>query len=242
MKQILVIILCMCMVVCLSACGKTEEEKLADAQTQYRSFRTEWSDKDIKAINARVEIDDNGDKILMADVQNLNRYGNISNLVVSFATWDADGNFIILKTKKNPDNTQAEFTMTLDGVTVESGATWIADAGIFLSDSCPEIAHVEAALVSWNSEENSMYSDWKGYYLEKPYEDWMKDIDAEVSPETRLAELRDRIKKQGMYVTKAEIWKKNLDEGQLFLTANVMNNTGKTVTDYMGCTGQSDYY
>ena len=59
-----------------------------------------------------------------------------------------------------------------------AGETWEATAGLFLAEECPEIAHVEAAVISCNfgSTEytNRLYDAWKETYLNQKLEDWMR--------------------------------------------------------------------
>lgn len=177
MKRFVAIMMCLCMMLSLAACAPTPEEILAANMKAYEDFKADWNKEPVMAVNARVITDANGDKMLMADIVN-NSDSDISEITLSFAAWDAEGNFVIIKSRNNPENAYREFQMDVGDVTVASGETWDANVGIFLADTCPEIAHVEAAVISCTMEEsdylNRLYEAWKQTYLEQHLEDWMK--------------------------------------------------------------------
>lgn len=177
MKKFLAVVLSLCMAVSLVACAPSPEEQLASNIQAYNDFMADWNDEEIIAVNARVWVDANGDRILVADVENNSAY-DVSNIVLSFAVWDAEGNFMIIRTRKNPDNTYSEFLMDVPNVTLAPGETWVADAGLFLADDFPEIAYVRAAVVSCTTDtteySNRLYEAWTFTFLNQPLEDWMK--------------------------------------------------------------------
>ena len=235
MKRILAMVLCLCMALSLVACGGPAMDETVSEEERYGNFMSEWTVyQDIYAVNAQVFTDAEGNRALMADVQN-ETYDDLSNLVLCFAAWDAQGNFVTIKSKNNPANTEAEFQMELGDVTVPGRTIWNADAGIYLDPGCEEIAYVKAAVVSCKQGDtdytNELYEGWKEVYLQQTLTAEMRAVDAKYDPVEKVADLREQLKTEGMYITKAEPWEDDAD-GELFLTANVMNNSNQTVTGF----------
>lgn len=184
MKKFFAFVLTLCMMLSFAACGAepsleelSPEELLASNMQSYNDFMADWNRQEVIAVNARVEVDANGNRVLMADVEN--RSGEeVSNIVLSFAVWDAEGNFMIIRTQKNPGNTYPEFQMDVPGVTLAGGETWTADSGLFLADDFPEVAYVKAAVTSYTAgaaeHTNRLYDAWKESFLNQHLEDWMK--------------------------------------------------------------------
>ncbi len=178
MKRLLAIVLCLLFVFSLAACGESEEERIEAAKQAYTDFVTDYATESVQAVNARVITDANGDKMLVTDVQN-NSQEAISEIILCFAVWDAEGASMPIKSHKNPENTIYEFQMDATGVTVEAGATWSENKGIYLSSDSPEVAFVKAAVVSYKKAdgttyENPKYSVWKETYFEKTLEEYMR--------------------------------------------------------------------
>lgn len=238
MKKIIACLLCLCLAFSLTACGfggGGYESEITDEE-RYTNFMTEWTEyPQVEVLNARVRTEEDGRRILMADVRNLYYEGVVSDITLSFAVWNAEGEFVIIKSKNTPDNTASEFTVDLPDVTIEAGKVWEADMGLYLDAACESIAYVKAAVVSYKLDgeetENEYYAGWKSVYLENPLTAWMREIDAQFDPQAKLAELRERIKAQGVYITRAEVWDNAADE-ELFLTANLKNASGQTVTAF----------
>lgn len=236
MKKIIACLLCLCLALSLTACDLGGVVEEVSEEERYTNFMTEWSQyPQVAAVNARVHTEADGRRVLMADVRNLYIGTSVSDVTLSFAVWNAAGEFVIIKSKNTPDNTASEFTVDVPGVTIDAQSTWIADKGLYLDASCEEIAYVKAAVVSYKFEgvltENEYYEGWKTVYLENPLTAWMRDIDAQFDPQVKRAELNKRLKAQGVYITRAEVWD-NADEQELFLTANLKNESGQTVTGF----------
>ena len=180
MKKIISTVLFVCIMLSFVACGPTmtPEEVLESNKQAFADFKADWNSQEVLAVNARVETDANGDRMLKTDVIN-NSDSAISVIVVCFAIWDTEGNFMPVQTRKHPDNTIPEFQMDLTDVTVAAGETWSDNLGVFLSEGCPEIGHVEAAIVSYNvgstEQSVSLYETWKLTFLNQHLEDWMKE-------------------------------------------------------------------
>lgn len=177
MKKLLAIFLCLCILFSLAACGQTEEERLAAAQQTYNELVTNSEAESVQALNARVVTDANGDKMLTADIKNSGTDA-ISEVILCFAVWDANGASMPIKSARNPENTIYEFQMNVVDVTVAAGETWSQNMGIYLAEECAEIGFVRATVVSCKIGdtvyENPHYDTWKEIYLEKNLEDWMK--------------------------------------------------------------------
>lgn len=241
MKKLLAMIMCLCVILSLAACGTTPNTEEGSAEEgsveqSYRDFLSDFTTKcqDIAAVNARVGTDAEGNKVLMADIKNAGN-NEISNIVISFATWDADGNFITIKSRKNPDNTQAEFQVDLTNVSIPERSIWNADKGVYLDASCDEIAYVKAVVISCKNGEydynNELYAAWKETYLQQSLSEWMRTIDAEFDPKQQLAELRKHLATETVYISKSAVWK-NFDDEEVCLTANVKNDSEQTVTGF----------
>ena len=177
MKKILAILLTLCLVFAFAACGQTEEEKLEAAKQAFNEFNTAVNSETVIATTARVITDSNGEKMLVTDIQN-NGDTAVSEVVVCFAVWNAEGAPITVKTKRNPENTIYEFQMDVTGVTVEAGATWSENKGLYLAEGAEEIGFAKAVVVSCKkgeeTYENPNYSAWKETYLEKTLEEYMR--------------------------------------------------------------------
>ena len=234
MKKFLVIIMCFFAVVSLTGCRGVNEDEVISEEQIYRNFVSEWTSfQDVQVLNARVETDKDGKRILLADVKNDKYIGDISDIVISFATWDSNGKFIIIKSKNNPTNTYEEFTIDLgEDTKVKAGETWEADLGLYLDDSCEEVKFVKAAIVSYKIEEkyyeNEYYIGWKDVYLGKTLTNEMLNIDKEFDPVEKLNSLNTDLKKENAYVTSSSFYK-NEEEGDVFLTSNIKNNLDKSI-------------
>ena len=183
MKKIIALILCLCVMLSMAACSVIPEDELSPEELQaaneqaFKDFRADFEKESILAVNARVITDENGDRMLLTDIKNTSDQ-DATNIVLCFAIWDAEGNFLTILSRNNPTNTFSEFQVELGDRTVAAGETWEATAGLFLAEECPEIAHVEAAVISCNfgSTEytNRLYDAWKETYLNQKLENWMR--------------------------------------------------------------------
>ena len=236
MKKLFAIIMCVCVVMSLVACATTPSTGDISDDQRYENFISQFSTEyqDITAINARVELDAEGNKIIFADIKN-SGFDEISNIVLAFAAWDADGNFITIKSKDKPDNTAAEFQFNLPNVSVPERSIWSADTGVYLDASCEEITYIKAMVVSCKNGENDynneLYNAWKDTYLQKPLTDIMRTIDAEFDPKQQLIKLKNQMAAEKVYISKSAV-SKNLDEKAVFLTANVKNDLEQAVTGF----------
>ena len=178
MKKLLAVLLCVCFVFSLTACGQTPEEIYESNKQAYTDFLADFNNESVLAQDVRIVADANGDKMLMASIKN-NKAEAVSEIILSFAIWDSEGNPLIIKTAKNPANTYSEFQMDVTGVTVEAGALWSENKGLYLDSGCGEIAFQKAVVVSYKNAdgtvyENPLYSAWKETYLGKTLEDYMR--------------------------------------------------------------------
>ncbi len=177
MKKLLAIFLCLCVLFSLAACGQTEEERLASEQQAYNEFIANSEAESVQALNARIIADANGDKMITADIKNSGTDA-ISEVILCFAIWDANGVPMTIKSARNPENTIYEFQMNVTEVTVAAGETWSESKGIYLAEECGEIGFAKAVVVSYKTGdtvyENPHYDTWKETYLEKNLQDWMK--------------------------------------------------------------------
>lgn len=183
MKRIIALILCICVMSSMAACSTfpedepSPEEVLAANKQAFADFRADFEKEVILAVNARVITDENGDRMLLTDIKNTSDQ-EATNIVLCFAIWDAEGNFLTILSRNNPTNTYSEFQVEMGDRTVAAGETWEATAGLFLAEECPEVAHVEAAVISCTlgSTEytNRVYDAWKETYLNQKLEDWMR--------------------------------------------------------------------
>ena len=233
MKKFLKIIVTLLIVISLTGC-KPEEEYISEEEI-YTNFISEWTSfQKVTTLNARVETDSEGNKMLMADIKNSNYEGKISDIVLSFATWDENGNFIIIKTKKQPENDKSEFQMNIDDIEISAGEIWKADKGLYLDENCNEIKYAKAAVVSYkeNGKEiiNDMYTGWKDTYLNRTLTSWMQNIDNAYDPVYKYNLLKTNLESESAYVTKTTVYK-NTETGDIFLTANIKNNSNKNISD-----------
>ena len=177
MKKLLGILLSLCMVFTFAACGETEEEKLEAAKQAFNEFNTAVNSETVIATNTRVITDSNGAKMLVTDIQN-NGDTPVSEIVVCFAVWDTDGAPMPVKTKRNPDNSIFEFQMDVTDVSVDAGATWSENKGLYLAEGIAEIGFAKAVVVSCKqgeeTYENPHYEALKETYLQQPLAEYMK--------------------------------------------------------------------
>lgn len=172
MKKLLAVLLVLCMIFSLAACGgaKMTEES-------YSELKTAIDAESVIATNARVVTDSNGAKMLVADIQN-NGDTTVSEIVVCFAAWNAEGAPMAIKTKRNPENEIFEFQMDVTDVSVEAGKTWSENKGLYLADDAPEIATAKVVIVSCKKGEevyeNPNYTAWKEAHFQQTLEEYMK--------------------------------------------------------------------
>lgn len=234
MRKIFAAVLALCMVFALVGCGAvmSEEEK-------YGEFRNDLLNTSAIAINARVESFVDGTRMLMADVKN-NTPNNedITDIVISFATWNTLGEFIIIKSSESPDNTYRLFEVTMDDVVVKGGETWTATLGLPLDESCEDIKYVEAIVCTCKiggvEYKNPMYFKWQENYIGKRLESWML---ADATPpettaapvltrEERFPEFKANIDAQPLQAMNKRV---ESSENYPYLLADLKNNGDKIV-------------
>ena len=187
MKRLIAFLLAICMLCVMAACAPSEtpEQILERQKQEYAEFRQTLAWKDVEAVNARVEVLDDGTRMLMTDVVNHSETDDVASFVLSFACWDKDGNFVIIKTQGNPENTYSIYESTDTEIEIKAGETWVADAGFKLAEACPEIAYVEAIVVSYKTatatvEHETEYNEWQNRYIDQPLDGWVMELmDAE---------------------------------------------------------------
>ncbi len=170
MKRLLSIFLCICFVFSLAACGQTEEEKLESAKQAFAEFTTSLNSESVVVSNTRIVTDANGDRMLTADITN-NSGEAVSEVILCFAIYDANGAPMVIKSMRNPNNEIYEFLLEVTGETVDAGATWSKNKGIYLDSTCGEIGFQKAVVKSYKKAdgtvyENPHYSAWKETYLQ----------------------------------------------------------------------------
>lgn len=241
MKKVLSIILAACLALSLCGCfGMSVEEK-----TQaYNEFVASVKDKGVYAFNARIETNEDGNKMLMADIVNNTSY-DVSDIVISYAVWDSEGNPVIIKTPKNPDNTYSIFEVTLSNVEVAAGETWQADMGLVIAEECYNITYIEAMVISCelgtSAWENDLYDKWQETYIGVTLEEWMevslaepKDDDTsadDTSSDTQSDSVTGL--KAGLSAQKAvALNAKTLEQsdGTFMLLADITNNTDGAIS------------
>lgn len=193
MKKLLAMVVCLCIIASLCACGGNQNSDGNDLDVQaYQEFLEEMSDCSIRAENARVVTMDDGTKYLTTDItyDNVNNY-SISEIVVAFATWDENGTPIFITTANNPENTQNLIEMTLDDISISGGETWRGDRGLFIAETSYGVEYVTAIVTTCkmgqSQWENTLYDTWKKAYRNVLMESWKletimtDDSDADVS-------------------------------------------------------------
>lgn len=240
MKKALSIILVFCIVISLCGCfGMSDEEK----KEKYDEFVASLKEKGVYASYVRIETDDDGNKMLMADITN-DTDEDIHDIIISYAAWDSEGNPVIIKTPKNPDNTYSVFEVTLFNIETEAGETWQADMGLVISEECYNIAYLEAIVVScsigvtpW---ENDLYEKWQETYIGVTLEEWMnvssaKPQDDSVSSDDTSSDIEDgstESLKAGLSAQKAVAvnpQKQSQSDNTDMLTADITNKTEETI-------------
>lgn len=170
MKKLLAILLCFCFVFSLAACGQTEEEKAESAKQAFAEFSAAINAESVAVANTRLITDANGDRMLTADIIN-NSEETVSEIILCFAIYDANGTPMVIKSMRNPGNEIYEFLLEVTDETVEAGATWSKNKGIYLDASCGEIGFQKAVVKSYKKAdgtvyENPHYNAWKETYLQ----------------------------------------------------------------------------
>lgn len=240
MKKVLSIILVACISLSLCGCfGMSAEEK----KEQYDEFAASVKEKGVYASFVRIETDDDGNKMLMADITN-DTDEDIHDIIISYAAWDSEGNPVIIKTPKNPDNTYSVFEVTLFNIEAEAGETWEADMGLEISEECYNIAYLEALVVScsigdtpW---ENDLYEKWQETYIGVTLEEWMevspaKPQDDSTSSDVTSSDTQDSSVtglKAGLSAQKAVAKnpkKQSQSDDTDMLTADITNKTEGTI-------------
>ncbi len=197
------------------------------------------------AVNARVCLNADGDKMLCADVKN-NSSADITNFVLSYAVWNKMGRPIIIRTQNNSANTESIFESTETAIEVKANSTWEADAGLKLADDLEEIAYVEVIVVSYTKGGEKvttpLYSAWKDTYVSRYLSDWQMELMGEdadnadnvigttVSKEQALATLKDNLSKEKV-VAINEAVHKEMEDGNIMLSADLKNNSDKQVKE-----------
>ena len=237
MKKLLTMIVCLCIVVSLCACGTRQNNDESDLDVQaYQEFLEEMNNCYIRAANARVVTMDDGTKYLTADIVN-NSSHNISELVVAFATWDENGTPIFITTAENPKNTQNLIEMTLNDVSISSGETWHSDRGLFIAESSYGVEYVTAIVTSCKMDQsqwaNTLYDSWKNAYKDVLMESWklesiatnssdLDDSDSEIIDST-FTEFYTWLYGQDLAAFNADCEEQG--DGQCVLMCDIKNNS-----------------
>ena len=249
MKKLIAIIMCLCVALSLAACSTAPTQE--ELEQSVADMKSDIDSQDIVAVNARVFTDGNNDKWLMSDIKNETAEGvYIGSLVIAFLAWDGNGAPVQIKTEENPENPYYCFEMTVGkSVAILKGATWTADIGLKLSEACDDIAYVEAIAVSGtiNVEawENPCYDAWYELYNGQILADWQREDmksfatdyitedsaeETEQDPKQRFDQMKADIKNQNAYITASSVYK-NTETGDIFLTANIKNDSDKSISN-----------
>lgn len=183
MKRILAMVICLCMVTSFAACSrtKTEEEVQAEKKQSVADLTQAVNAQNLIAVDKRVFTDENGIKWLLADIENkMTDEIKISQMVIAFLAWDADGIPVQIKTKNNPDSTYYLYEATVShDVIIPKGETWTADAGLQLAKECDEVSYVEAiavsGIISGEEWKNPCYDTWYEIYHGQLLTDWQRE-------------------------------------------------------------------
>jgi hypothetical protein len=180
MRKLFAALMIFCMIFALVGCG-LKEVGMSEEES-YRAFRADLEKTSALALNARVEKMFDGSRMLMADVKNnTSTNEDITDIVISFATWNTNGKFVIIKSNELPDNKYELFEVTMDGIVVKGGETWSATLGLPLDEKCDDIKYVEAIVctckIGGKEYKNPMYDAWQETYIGRgtSLKSWMMD-------------------------------------------------------------------
>lgn len=234
MKKILLVLMCLTMVVSLAACGlsdigesmKSPEEKKAE----FEEFRTSLNQQNAVALDAELLVQDDGSKMLIADVKN-NTTFELSEIKIAFAAWSAGGVPVYLGSKDGTSYYVIETDMK--GVVVEGSQRWYADMGLEIG-AFTNVDYVEAIVMSYKSNgtvwENPLYEQWGKYFNGEDIEDYMK-LPAPTVDELKLEyeDLKTQIAKQNAVAMESGLYPQA--DGRIMLISDVKNNTAFELTN-----------
>lgn len=163
-----------------------------DLKLEYEDLKTQIVKQNAVAMESGLYPQDDGSIMLISDVKN-NTAFELTNIVVAYAGYDADGNPVKLKGKNSTEGYYVQ-EISLSSLTIASGEYWVGDLGYSLAQECSSIVRVEAIVKSCNVNgetwENPLYARWKNTFLGEKLEEWMSVISAdekdEVAEETAV--------------------------------------------------------
>ncbi len=245
MKKIVALLLVLCMTFAFVGCMSNQPDDEVSPEQAYKDFMKDFNSQSAVALNARVEYSYDGKKMLLADVKN-NCDDTISEMVVSFATWNEDGVFEVIKSENLPYNTYDVFEVTLDGVTVNQAQTWVADKGLVLAETSYDIKYAEAIVCSCKIGDteytNPLYDAWKEQYIGVSLADFIKaEKDAasstgnqQLTREERYPDFAKKLEVQEVQACNVK-FDAELENNDKMLLADIKNNLTETIKDISVC-------
>lgn len=204
MKRILTLIICLCMVMSLVACGGSnipndDSTEQQDPKQLFAELQDNIKNESAYVTKSSVYKDsENGDIFLIADIIN-NSGKTISNIDVAFTAYDIDGVPVVIKSASG--NTEDSYTkeVNLSGVTILPGQEWLGDSedevfGFRVSSEQMNIAYAEAIVISYSTEDggewsNPHYYEWRRTFGGEKLEDWMRTGNSTVPENTEYETL-----------------------------------------------------
>ena len=187
MKRILAIMMCLCMVVALAACGDFGDSYIEDEKTPQEEFaelQGAIKTQPTYTTKASVYKDlDGGDIFLTADIKN-NSEKTMNTIKIAFVAWDIDGNPILIKSASGLTEDAYVKELNLGSTEILAGQTWLGETeeevfGLRVASEQTSISYVEAIVISYSTPDggewtNPCYYEWKSTFGGQQLEDWMK--------------------------------------------------------------------
>lgn len=229
MKRLFLVLMCLAMVVSLAACGLSDVGDLIESSEQkkanFEDFRKSLNQQTAVALDAEFIVQDDGSKMLIADVKN-NTTFELSEIKIAFAAWNEFGTPVYLGSKDGTSYYVVETDMK--GVVIEGSQRWYADMGLAVNSTITSIDYVEAIVMSYKANgtvwENPLYEQWGKYFNGEDLEDYMK-LPAPTVDELKLEydDLKTQIAKQSAVAMESGLYPQA--DGSIMLITDVKNNT-----------------
>lgn len=233
MKKILALLLCVVTVLSFAACDVTEliqspEQKKAS----FEAMRSSMDGQNAVALDAELHMEDNGTRMLVADVKN-NTTFELTDVKIAFAAFSASNQPIAL----DFENGESYYVVETDmrGLTIAPSQRWYADMGLELDNalvSTPD--YVEAIVMSYKANgtlwENPEYDKWCKYFNGVAIESYMRRPEpTEAELKAEYDTLKTEIVKQSAVAFASGLYPQA--DGSIMLVSDVKNNTAFTLSD-----------
>lgn len=228
MKRLLLVLMCLAMVVSLAACGLSDVGDLIESpeqkKTNFESFRKSLNEQNAVALDAELLTQDNGSKMLIADVKN-NTTFELTEIKIAFVAWGSTGTPVTLSYEDG--NSYYVVETDMEGLVIEGSQRWYADMGLEVSSISP-IDYVEAIVMSYKANgtvwENPLYEQWGKYFNGEELEDYMKLPEPTVDElKLEYEDLKTQIVKQNAVAMESGLYPQS--DGSIMLITDVKNNT-----------------